>query len=60
MRPSVKGGPAAPDIIGMAELLLAAVDAELGAHAAELASLEAAVRREDRANALGARSPRQR
>jgi hypothetical protein len=45
------------DIIGMAELLLAAVDAELAAHAAELASLEAAVRNEDRAGALGAGAP---
>lgn len=41
------------DIIGMAEFLLAAVDAELGAHAAELAAAEAAVRQEDRAAAKG-------
>ena len=41
----------------MAELLLAAVDAELAGHAAELASLEAAVRHEDRAGALGAGAP---
>lgn len=37
----------------MAEILLAAVDAELRAHAAELAAAEAAVRQEDRAAAKG-------
>lgn len=45
------------DIIGMAEILLAAVDAELVAHAAELAAAEAAVRQEDRAAALGEPKP---
>lgn len=42
------------DIPGMAEMLVAALDAELGACAAELANAEAAVRHEERAAARGA------
>ena len=42
------------DIPGMAEMLVAALDAELGAHAADLADAEAAVRQEERTAARGA------
>ena len=42
------------DIPVMAEMLVATLDAELGAYAADLAEAEAAVRQEERAAARGA------